>query len=111
MQRVRRGAAGRGQLPGPQERPRRQRIFADAFRRFRQPHLPRQIIGFDLRDSFQAEECVFVTPRRGEKLRGLAILFHGLVRPVLLLLQKGVTRDALRRLLCGVRTQESVVKR
>ena len=96
-------------MPSAQERARRQRILSQALRTFRQLHLPRQVVGFELRDSLPAKKRVLVAPRRYEKLPGLVVLFDCLIRAILALQQEGVARNTLGSLLRRNGTEEPVV--
>ena len=91
-------AARRGQLTGPQQRPRRQRVPLVSLGYFGQLHLPRKIFRLELCHALQTKQRIFFAPGQRKELCGLAVLLARLLGPVLFLLQKRITRDALRRL-------------
>ena len=99
------------QLTCAQISARRQRPPRYAFRRFRQPQLPRRILRVKLRDAFQAKQCVFIPRHSGKHFRGLGVLLDSFLGMIQFLLQERVPRDAFRRLLHPSTPQEAVINR
>ena len=97
--------------PARRIRTRRQRIARNFLRRFRQAQLPQRIFRIELRDALQAKQRIFFPRLLAEKLRRLAVLLNSLIGVILFLLQKGVARNALRRLLHRSAAQKAVVNR
>ncbi|HEV2213857.1 MAG TPA: hypothetical protein VGR64_01130 [Terracidiphilus sp.] len=61
--------------------------------------MPRKIVRFQLRNAFPAKKRILLSPSRGKQFRRFSVLLAGFFRPILLLLQECIARDAFRGLL------------